>query len=477
MQENSREDDKLARPPVAVVVGHVDHGKTSLLDYIRKTNVAGKEAGGITQSFGAYEVEHNGKKITFIDTPGHEAFQKMRSRGATIADLAVLVVAADEGVKPQTIEAIEILKRTETPFVVAITKIDKPSANIDKVKNELQTAGVLLEGYGGDVSFEPVSVISGEGIDKLLDLILLLSEVKGLTWAKGNRTKGFILEAFKDSRRGITVHAILKDGVLREGDQIATGTAFGKIKTLENFLRQRVKELYPSAPALILGFETMPQVGEEVLSGKVNLAEIVTSSTAKTPEVKAPEGEEKLSAIFRADTVGSLEALEHLLSNLVTVKDRGVGEITDGDIQLAISTGSIVIGFKVKPTKSAENLARIHQVMIFNSEIIYELSEAIQKFVKGEKAPQVEGELKVLKIFGESQGRQIVGGRVLNGFMKSGAVVQIERIEKNLGEGKIINLQENRQDVALVSSGKECGLLIESDVKINVGDVLRTVVI
>ena len=242
----------VSRPPIVVVVGNVDHGKTSLLDYIRKTNVVSKEAGGITQSTGGYEIEHNGKKITFIDTPGHEAFSKMRERGAKVADIAILVVAGDDGFKPQTTEALDILKATETPFLVAITKADKPGFNLEKVKADLMTNGIFLEGHGGDTSWQAVSSKDGQGVNELLDLILLMGEVLDLQYDPEAPATGFVLESLKDMKKGVVAYLILKNGTLKEGDEIATPSARGKIKTLDNFLGERTKSLVPSAPASIL---------------------------------------------------------------------------------------------------------------------------------------------------------------------------------------------------------------------------------
>jgi translation initiation factor IF-2 len=263
----NQEKNTLQRPPVVVVMGHVDHGKTTLLDYIRKTRVAEREAGGITQATGAYEIEYKGKKITFIDTPGHQAFTQMRQRGAHIADLAVLVVAADDGVKPQTKEAIEILQQTKTPFVVAINKIDKNNADVDRTKQSLTAAGVLLEKYGGDISWVEISAKEGTGVDELLDHILLMAEMEELTYNPLVAGRGYVLESRRDGQQGITVSVIIKDGIARAGEKICTLSACGKIRSLETFLRERVKELSPSSPAWIVGFETLPEVGEEFVIG------------------------------------------------------------------------------------------------------------------------------------------------------------------------------------------------------------------
>ncbi|MDE2001411.1 MAG: GTP-binding protein, partial [Patescibacteria group bacterium] len=334
---NQSENNK--RPPVVVVVGHVDHGKTSLLDYIRKTTVAAKEAGGITQSVGAYEIEYNNRKVTFIDTPGHEAFSKMRVRGAHVADVAILVVAADDGVKPQTKEALKALTDSQTPFVVALTKIDKSTADVEKAKGDLAANGVFLEGYGGNVSFQGVSSKTGEGIGELLDLILLTADVEDLSYNPDANASGMILEAKRDSKRGNTVTVILKDGTLRRGDMIATPSAKGKVKILENFLGESVAELKPSSPAVIMGFEELPAVGEAFAAGKLpqeTLDAVVKKMSPRVTGSKAKD-DQTVRVILKADSAGSLEALNDLLLQIPIMKDQrlevigqSVGEVTDG---------------------------------------------------------------------------------------------------------------------------------------------------
>ncbi len=461
----------LPRPPIVVVVGHVDHGKTSLLDYIRDTNVVAKEAGAITQSTGAYEILHDGKRITFIDTPGHEAFSKMRERGARAADIAILVIAADEGIKPQTLEALKILKGYETPFVVAITKIDKPNANIEKVKNELLSNGVLLEGYGGDVSWQAVSSKTGEGVNELLNLILLMGEVLGLKFDPKAHAFGFVIESLKESRRGVLAHLILMNGTLKEGDEIKTRSASGKIKVLENFLGKKVKELSPSSPASVLGFESLPSAGEEFSVGEALVAELALP-VAKEMAEEATE-DNKVGAILKADTSGSLEVLSQVINHLVKVTDMSVGDITDGDVKLAVSSRSVVVGFRVKANKAAESVAKAQNVKIFTSDIIYKLVEAIEEYNKAVSGPAFFGELEILKVFGAEGKRQIVGGQVTSGIIKTGSEINIERGETISGVGRVINLQENKRDVSEVKENSECGLLVESETKIRVGDKIK----
>lgn len=472
----------LERPPIVVVMGHVDHGKTTLLDYIRKTTVASREAGGITQSIGAYEIEHNGKKITFIDTPGHEAFSKMRARGAKVADLAILVVAADDGVKPQTKEVIQVLKQTETPFVVAINKIDKNNADPERVKQELMQADVLLEGFGGNVSWQAISAKTGEGVNELLDLILLTAEMENLTYNPEGETKGIIIEAKMDSRRGLTAVAIVRDGILKVGDEITTQSALGKVKILENFLGERVKGLVPSSPALILGFESLPQIGEEFYSGKVRLAEVKLVEIQDVAAIarlarSALTEEEKLSAInlmLKADVSGSLEAVAGVLKTIPDVKiiSESIGDITDGDVKAASSTGATIVGFKVKITKPAENLAKAQNVLIITSEIIYELVKILQDKAEALKKPESQGEIETLKVFSQKGRKQIIGGKVLSGKIKNKSELKIVRDDKEIGFGRLGNLQRQKQDVREVNVGEECGMLFESETTVEVGDRL-----
>lgn len=482
--ENIKETAK--RPPVVVVLGHVDHGKTTLLDYIRKTNVAAKEAGGITQSIGSYKIFHKGRGVTFIDTPGHEAFFRMRSRGVKLADLAILVVAADDGVQPQTKEAIKIINEAKIPFVVAINKIDKQTADINKVKNELTAEGVLLEGYGGSVSFQPISGKTGEGVPELLDLILLAADLEDLPMKREAPPKGFVLESKMDSRRGILVSVIIKEGVLKIGDLVATVSAKGKVKGLEDFLGKRIKEVAPAEPALISGFEALPQAGEELLAGAAAAAQVVKAGAKKTAGKQRDGSEDYLNVILKADVAGSLEALAEVLKksekpeNLkLRIVGESLGEITDGDVKLAISTKAIIIGFRIKANKAALNLADSHRIKIVTSEIVYELAEALTKEFKEFAAHKVSGDLEVLAVFGAKQNsvskkakEQIVGGRVIEGEIVNNAQIDIVRRGAVLGTGRILNLQQAKKDAQRVEAGNECGLLIEAEVMIKESDHL-----
>lgn len=471
------------RSPIVVVLGHVDHGKSSLLQYVRQTEMLRKEAGGITQATGAYEIEHNKERITFIDTPGHAAFSKMRSRGAHVADLAILVVAADDGVKPQTKESIQTLCETKTPFVVAINKIDKNNADVERVKRELTESGVLLEGMGGDVSFELISAKTGEGVNKLLDLVLLVSEFIDLTYNTNTPASGVVIEAKLDKSRGNEVTAIVKNGVLKKGGKIFTRTAQGKIKALQNFLREGVEELRPSSPALILGFGELPAVGEEFVideTSTINFESLTPSSKehrdTKPQMISSKSDVENLLIILKADTAGSLEAVSQVLRALqiegvgIRIFSEGIGIVTDSDVKDANVAGAVVVGFNTRAHKSAEILAQNQGVKIVTSNIIYDLVKKVEEELRYIKTPPPLGTLEVLKLFSAKGSKQLIGGRVLGGEFRNKTHADVIRGDSKIGEGKILSLKIQKQDVSLVEMGKECGVVIESSTTVEVGD-------
>lgn len=505
-EENT--DNSISRPPVVVVMGHVDHGKTTLLDYIRKTTVASREAGGITQSIGAYEIIHaphesqknaeksprestssqrksalpEGKKITFIDTPGHEAFAKMRSRGANVADLAILVVAADEGLKPQTKESIKILEETKTTFVVAITKMDKNNADVERVKNELMTNDVLLEGYGGQISYQPVSAKTGEGVNELLDLILLAAEMENLTYDKNATAMGYVLEAKIDKQRGLEATVIVKNGVLKTGEFISTETAKGRIKIMENFAGKAAKELSPSSPALIIGFETLPQVGEEFSA--IGKSELLAVSSSNLPEIRpsilpaTKDDSPALRLIIKASDSGSLEVLSEIIKAIALQKPikiiaESVGDVGDNDVKMAISSKSVIIAFRSKTEKGPKLLAEANKIKIISSEIIYELLKAIDEFLLQLEKPAPVGALKILVVFNQANTqKQLIGGKVEYGVFKNKAQFDIEREGAVIGTGRVTNLQQQKKDATEVTEGKEAGLLVSSETMFKVGDLL-----
>ncbi len=452
-----------ARSPVVVVLGHIDAGKTTLLDYIRKTKVAQTEPGEITQSIGAYEIEIKGERITFIDTPGHQAFSRMRQRGAQVADLAILVVAADEGVKDQTIEVIKLLQQIKLPYIVAINKIDKSQANVEKTKSQLLKHGVMLEKYGGDVSWQEISAKTGKGIEELLDLIILASQMLDLKYNPDALPSGVIIEVEKTSRRGIEATAILKDGVLKPNLYIKTPTASGKIKLLENFLRKKVDLLVPSAPTLILGFKYPPQVGERFTTS----IEPPSEKMETKKEIVISTKPAKFNLILKAKDFGSLEALEQIIRASfpdAKILKKGIGNISEEDVELASQFKAVIIGFKTKIERIAQQLQIQKKVDIITSEIIYKLIESLEKHLKPE--PKVVAEFDVLKVFRVEKNKQIIGGKVNSGELKVGQECEILREGKTIGQGKVLNLQSERKDVLVVKQGELAGVKIEANVTI-----------
>jgi len=469
------------RSPVIVVMGHIDHGKTTLLDYIRRTSVASREAGGITQSIGAYEITHTAedgeaRRLTFIDTPGHEAFSKMRSRGAQVADVGILVVAADDGVMPQTQEAIDALREAGTPFVVAINKIDKENADVEKTKQSLLKAGVFIEGYGGDVSFQLISATDGRGVGELLGLVILTADMLDLSYDTSAPAKGVVIETRMNRRRGIEVSVIVKDGALRLSEEIRTSSSRGRIKILENFAGEKANELVPSSPALIVGFETAPETGEEFTAG-ASLGGARAQSAINPGTLIAKAKDSLFRVILKADVAGSVEALESAIASElpeIGVLQKGFGDITDGDIKIAISTKAIVVGFRVRISKSAEPLIKAHNVKVILSEIIYELIDVLKKDfernVRVTKAPSAA--LEVLVLFKSDGGTQVIGGRVSSGTVKSHSSFGIMRRGELVGEGTILNLQRGKKDTESAPEGEECGILIKSDTPVKERDEL-----
>ena len=487
LSESSVQPNKgqASRPPVVVVLGHIDHGKSTLLCAIKDFKITEKEAGGITQHIGAYEIEHQGKSITFIDTPGHEAFSAIRSRGAKVADIAILVVAADEGVKAQTKEAISHIKKAGLPLIVAINKIDKPEANPERVKRELSQENILVESMGGKVPSAEVSAKTGQGIEDLLELILLVAEMEQLKGDVSKPAKGVVIEAYLDSQRGPTATLLLNNGMLKPGDIIATASCFGKVKNLENFQEIIVKEAFPSMPVIVFGFENVPKVGEEFkVFSDIDLAKnYLQKPEKKVSTVFSVEpGQRVLNLILKADVLGSLEAIEEVLKELphekviLRILKSGVGEINESDIKLVKGTKAKVLGFRVKTNPIAQLLAEREKIKIMRFEVIYELVEEIRKImgrIIEAKVVRVDlGKIKISEIFRTEKNRQILGGKVIEGEIKKGTLVEIFRGEEKVGQGRIINLQRDKKDAEKAKKGEECGALYQGDVKIEEGDVL-----
>ena len=470
------------------ILGHIDHGKSSLLEAIRDFKITSREAGGITQHIGAYQVEHQGKKITFLDTPGHEAFSAIRARGAKVADIAILVVAADEGVKPQTLEAYKCIQEAKIPFIVAINKIDKPQANPQKVKNELATNQIFVEGMGGDVPVVETSAKTKQGIEDLLEIILLLAEMQDLKADLNKPASGVIIESYLDSKRGPCATLLLKEGILKERDIVATSTTFGKIRIMEDFQGKRISEAYPSDPVVVIGFEEVPFVGDKFLQfdDLEKAREFVIKNSEKQAKVQrkifVPEGKKALKLIIKGDVIGSLEAIEKVLAKIpqdevaIMILKEGVGDISEEDVKLAESSLATIIGFRVKVLPEAERLAKQKGISILQYEVIYDLVEGVRKLIKeiieSEVIREDVGKLKVLVVFKTERPRQIIGGRVFEGEFQKGIEVEIVREEKIVGKAKILNIQKEKKDIEKGKVGDEIGLLVETNKKIKEGDIL-----
>jgi translation initiation factor IF-2 len=492
---NKEDQSKLIiRPPVIVVMGHVDHGKTKLLDTIRTTNVAGGEHGGITQHIGAYQAIKNSRLITFIDTPGHEAFTAMRSRGARIADVAILVVAADDGVQPQTVEAYKIIQAAGLPFIVAINKVDKPGISVDKIKQELTNKlGLLPEDYGGKIVCAPISALKGTGISELLDLILLTadSDAKNMRANPEAEAVGTVIESHIDKNSGPVATILIQNGTLHVGDQVCLGgNICGKARALKNYKGEDVKEAKPSMPVKIIGLKIAPAVGDvleagegERVKGKMEKVCQNRSTIQMKSEGEDSEDIKKLNLIIKSDVLGSAEAIEESLVKLntdevkVKILIKGLGNIIEGDIARAENSNAEIIGFNVKITPQIESVIREKGIKVHTFNIIYDLIEYIEGEMKKLVVPKFQrvdiGRLKVLKIFRTENKSQIIGGKVLDGIAKNNVRAEIMRNKAMVAQGKIVKLQAGKMDVPSVDKDQECGLQYEGKPVIQEGDILQ----
>ena len=472
------------RPPVVVILGHVDHGKTKLLDTIRKTNIAEKESGGITQHIGAYQVDvttndqrPTTKTITFLDTPGHEAFTAIRSRGAKVADIAVLVVAADESVKPQTREAIKIVKDEKIPLIVAINKIDKEGANAQKVKQDLAAEDVLVEDWGGKVPVIEISAKADQNISELLDMILLVADLEDLKEDLSQPAEGVIIESHLDKRRGYVVTILIQKGILTIGDWVVAGKVKGKIKAMEDFTGGSVSEAKPSQPVMVVGLNESPDTGISFTAAYskseaeslaednkgINLAPLFSFLSESSDSDKTV-----YSLVLKADVSSSLEAIDSTLKAIksdeikYSVASYDIGDITENDIKTAVTTKSDVVGFRVKAGQSAKILAEKEGIKIEIFDVIYELVEVIRKNMADLLEPEIKrtlmGKLKVLAIFRNESKYKVVGGKVLSGKVVRGAVVDVIRDGEVVSKGKLGQLQQNKEDVSEVKEGLEAGI-------------------
>jgi translation initiation factor IF-2 len=494
------DEGRVLRSPVVTVMGHVDHGKTSLLDAIRNTRVAAGEAGGITQHIGAYQAEINDRKITFLDTPGHEAFTAMRARGAQVTDIAIIVVAADDGVMPQTAEAIDHARAAQVPLVIALNKIDKPNANPDHVKQQLVDYGVVIEEYGGDVVLVPVSAKKGTGIDELLELILLVADLQDLRANPNGRASGAVIEARRDPASGVTATMLMQEGSLKIGDLVVVGTISGKVRAMFDDTGKRIKKAPPATPVSILGLPEVPAAGErfEVVSDEKAARALIESnrqaaaSTAQnvsldTLYAQMREGTVKeLNLLVKCDVQGSAEALKHALAQVgeehasenlqVRLIHDAVGNVGETDVHLAAASKAIIIAFNVKVDGAAQRLASEQGVDIRTYSVIYKLVDDIEAALKGMLEPvyreQVDGHGEVIQIF--KAGKTIIAGcRITDGKLTRNATARLRRGSAVIYTGKIQSLRRGKDDVREVLQGFECGVVLEDFNDTQIGDIIE----
>jgi len=487
---------KNERAPVVVIVGHIDHGKSQLLDYIRKSNVVDKEAGGITQHISAYEAgvvlsDNRKKMITFLDTPGHAAFSEMRTRGCNIADIAILIVSAEEGVKAQTLEALKSIKDCKIPYVVAINKIDKPEANVEKTKNSLLEKEVYLEGLGGEVPYVPISAMTGEGVPELLETLILVSEVEELTGDKNALAEGFVIEGNLDPKRGVSASLIIKNGHLKSGMYVVSGESSAPVKIMEDFLGKPIKEAFSSDPVKITGWSTLPKVGSPFKTYR-NKKEVPVNKTQNKKfedevdmEKLLEEGYAIIPLTIKGDTEGSVEAVVSEIKKIekekvfVKIVEAKTGSITENDVKTAGgSLDSIIVGFNVKEDKGVSMLAERQGVQIKTFDIIYKLTEWLEKEIKNRKpkvkAEEVHGKARILKIFSTTKGKQVIGGEVFEGNVSKNDKVKIMRRGEEIGIGNIIELQSGKVETKSINEGSQFGAKISSSIEVSEKDNLES---
>jgi len=491
MAKKKQKEDKQKmeiKPPVVAVLGHVDHGKSSLLEAIRaEFAITEKESGGITQHIGAYEVESDGKKITFIDTPGHEAFSGMRQRGANVADIALLVIDASEGVKDQTKEAIKFIKSAKVPMIVVFNKMDKPGALPEKVKPQLAEIDVTVESYGGDVPSVNVSAKEKQGIKELLETILVVAEMEELKLDLDSVAVGAVIESTMDAKKGPIATVILEKGILEWGDIIGTETSIGKAKNMMDFKGIQTKKVFPSQPIRLLGFETPPAVGDilKVYDTKDNAQRALDNAVEVpfTPEVvEAEEGIKILNLILKTDVLGTCEAIEGILLGLpqekviLRVLKSDTGEITSSDVQLASNSNAVIFGFNVSITENNKFFAQQKSVKIQTFDIIYELVQAVRETMLKILAPEVKrvdvGKFEITHIFKQSKAKQVIGGKVKDGEITLNTRAEIKRDEEVIGTGRIKTLQKDKKDIGKATKGQQIAMSFNSEEIVVEGDVL-----
>ncbi len=494
---NNEENKRISRPPVVVIMGHIDHGKSTLLDFIRKSNIVAKEAGGITQHLGAYEIEHKAesgvKKITFLDTPGHEAFQGVRSRGANVADIGILIISAEDGVKPQTKEALRMLLEAKIPFIVAINKIDSPKANVDSAKTSLIENEIYIEGYGGTIPCVEISAKTGQNINELLDTILLVAEMENFEAAPNELASGFVVESRKDKTRGIQATLVIKGGEMTTGQFVASQNAFAPIRLIEDCNKKAMKNATFSAPVSISGWDEMPQAGSDFKVFKTKKeAEFYISNWQEIYNSEKKEETEHDRTLFvipvliKADTQGSLEAIEHEMKKIelenarIKIIDKSTGNIGETEIKLASGNeNTIVVGFGVNVDSAAVTLGERLNINIKTFKIIYELTDWLKVQVE-ERRPRIEeeeikGEAKILKTFSRVKNIQVCGAKVKQGVLKLGNKVKILRRDEEIGIGTIKELQSQKMKASEVTGDIEFGMSLECKLELAPGDHIQAV--
>lgn len=491
--EKNNEKNLIQRPPVVVIMGHIDHGKSTLLDYIRKANSVDKEFGGITQHISAYEaevlVDNKKKLITFLDTPGHEAFCSIRQRSSKVADIAVLVVSAEDGVKPQTIEALNCIKDDNTPFIIALNKIDKAPGNVDKMKQNLAENEIFVEGWGGNIPLVPISAKTGEGVQELLEIILLQAELEDLKGDQNKQAEGFIIESNINPKQGISATLLIKDGTLKQGTFVACDNAYVPTRIMEDYTGKKINEATFSSPIKLTGWNNLPTVGSAFKTFNSKDGAIPYSEENKFNNEEELEKFEDNIAIFpiilKADTYGSLEAITHELKKInnekivIKILSKGIGSIGESDVKIANIRKDLVIGFNVGVDKNAESFAIRENIEVKKFSIIYELVDYIKNKVI-DATPEtlvlkVIGQAKILKTFSKNKDKQVMGGKVLEGELNLNSTVKILRRENEIGDGKIRELQSQKVKTNTVKEGDEFGIMIESKIEIVPGDFIKSI--
>lgn len=483
----------VSRPPIVVIMGHIDHGKSTLLDYIRKSNVVAGEAGGITQHLSAYRVEHTQKDgakkhITFLDTPGHEAFQKMRFRGADVADIAVLIVSAEDGVKPQTLEALTCIKKAGIPYIVAINKVDKPGADLIRTQSSLIENEIYIEGMGGDISWVPISAKTGQGVDDLLDLVLLTAELAEFTTDTSLPGSGTVVEGKLDPKRGSTATLMIKDGTVRSGTFVVSGTSFAPVRIMEDWAGKTIKEASASEPVGIVGWNEVPNVGDAfvTVANKKEAEEYALNNKSAAPAAAERDTDIPcIALLIKADVLGTIDAIVHELDKYksdrlnVRIIGTGVGTISANDVQNVSATkNAIIVGFNVKPERAAQDVAERLGVEIKSFDIIYKLSEWLEEALKlrtpQKEEERVTGKAKILKHFSTQKNAHVLGGRLEEGTLSLNQHVRISRRDVDLGRGVLKNLQQQKSNVQAISDG-EFGMQLDSKVEIAPGDYIEAI--